>query len=88
MNAYKVRILLLNLNSTFSNEYHEVQCISAHKKYVNAVAVIFSLKDYPNGLVVTGSNDQTICIHEIDTNELVAQLKDHDGAGKPKQTLY
>jgi WD40 repeat protein len=47
---------------------------------VNAVAVVYSLKEYPNGLIITGSNDQTIGIHDIETNQQLAQLKEHEGA--------
>ena len=47
---------------------------------MNAVAVVYSLKEYPNGLIITGSNDQTIGIHDIETNQQLAQLKEHEGA--------
>ena len=49
---------------------------------MNAVAVVYSLPGYPNGLIVTGSNDQVIAIHDIESNSNIAQLKEHDGAGK------
>ena len=57
------------------------QTISVHKKYVNAVAVAYTLEEYPNGIIITGSNDQTIAIHNIESNELIAQLHEHQGAG-------
>ena len=49
---------------------------------MNAVAVAYSVEEYPNGLIITGSNDQTIAIHNIESNELIAQLHEHAGAGK------
>jgi hypothetical protein len=57
------------------------QTISVHKKYVNAVTVVYTLEEYPNGLIITGSNDQTIAVHNIESNELIAQLHEHQGAG-------
>lgn len=47
---------------------------------MNAVVIVYSLPDYPNGLIVTGSNDQCIAVHDIESNVNVAQLKEHDGA--------
>jgi WD40 repeat protein len=52
-----------------------------HTKYVNAVAVAYTLSEFPKGLIMTGSNDQTIAIVCLETSEVVAQLKEHDGAG-------
>jgi WD40 repeat protein len=55
--------------------------MSSHKKYVNCVVVAYTLDGYPNGVVITGSNDQTIAFHDIESNKLLCQLKEHDGAG-------
>ena len=43
--------------------------------------VAYTVEEYPNGLIITGSNDQTIAFHDIESNKLIAQLKEHDGAG-------
>ena len=68
------------------NQYIQSQTITSHKKYVNAVTVVYTLPDYPNGIILTGSNDQTISIHDIESNVDIAQLKEHDGAGKIRKT--
>ena len=52
-----------------------------HKKYVNSVVVVYTLEEYPNGLILTGSNDKTIAIHDIESNKTVAVLEEHDGSG-------
>lgn len=65
-----------------SNQYTQSQTITVHKKYVNAVVVVYTLTEYPNGLIITGSNDQTISVHDIESNADIAQFKEHDGAGK------
>ena len=63
------------------NQYTEARTFNYHKKYVNALAVCYTLPAYPGGLILTGSNDKTISIHNIETNELVSVLHEHDGAG-------
>ncbi len=61
------------------------QTITVHKKYVNTVAIVYTVEDYPNGLIITGSNDLTISIHDIESNKFIAQLQEHNG---PVCTLY
>ncbi len=65
----------------FSNEYTETHCIRAHKKFVNSLTVVYTVDGFPNGLVITGSNDQTICIFDIESNSIILQLSEHTGAG-------
>lgn len=65
-----------------SNQYIQAQTIQAHKKYVNSVVVVYTVEDYPNGLVITGSNDKTIAIHDIESNKVIAQLEAHKEPGK------
>ncbi len=64
-----------------SNQYSQSSSISFHKKYVNSVVIVYTLDAFPQGLIVTGSNDQTIAIHCIETSQLITQLKEHEGAG-------
>ena len=81
----------LNINSLISkiicfknrnsNQYVQAQTITVHKKYVNSVVVVYTLEEYPNGLILTGSNDKTIAIHDIESNKTVAVLEEHDGSG-------
>ena len=47
---------------------------------MNAVAVVYSVADYPDGLLFTGSNDQTICIFDLKSNNMISQLTEHTGA--------
>lgn len=47
---------------------------------MNAVTVVYTLKEYPSGLIITGSNDQTIGIHDIQSDQQLAQIKAHEGA--------
>jgi len=68
-----------------SNQYSLAQTINVHKKYVNAVAVVYTVEGYPNGLIITGSNDLTIAIHDIESNKFITQLQEHNG---PVCSLY
>ena len=68
------------LKNNESNQYANTQTITTHKKYVNSVVVVYSLEEYPNGLIITGSNDQSIAIHDIESNTPIAQLNEHQGA--------
>lgn len=61
--------------------YTEARSYTYHKKYVNALAVVYTLPAYPNGLILTGSNDKTISLHCIETCKLVGILQEHEGAG-------
>ena len=56
--------------------------MTEHKKYVNSVVVVYSVEEYPNGLIFTGSNDQTISVHDIESNKHIATLNEHDASGK------
>lgn len=60
--------------------YTESRSFTYHKKYVNAIALVYTLPAFPNGLILTGSNDKTVSIHDIQTSELVGLLQEHDGA--------
>lgn len=62
------------------SSYTEARSFNYHKKYVNALAVVYTLHDYPNGLILTGSNDKTVSIHCIETSQLVGVLYEHEGA--------
>lgn len=62
------------------NTYTEARSFTYHKKYVNAIAVVYTLPQFPNGLILTGSNDKTVSIHDIETSELVGLLQEHNGA--------
>ncbi len=62
------------------NVYNEARSFTYHKKYVNSLAVVYTLPDYPNGLILTGSNDKTISVYAIETNEMVGLLEEHEGA--------
>ena len=65
-----------------NRSYCEEQTVNEHTKFVNSVAVIYSIANYPNGLIVTGSNDQTIAINDAQSRQLLCKLKEHEGAGK------
>lgn len=47
---------------------------------MNAVTVIYTVNEYPDGLIITGSNDQSICIYDIKSNSVIAQVVEHSGA--------
>ncbi len=65
-----------------------MQTISAaHSKFVNTVEVVYTLAEYPSGLIITGSNDQTIAVHNIETNETIAHLREHTANGKQSITF-
>ena len=57
------------------------QIQTSHTKPVNVVLVINSLSEYPNGLVVTGSDDHTIGFHGIDPSVAIGYIKEHNGPG-------
>ena len=65
-----------------NSSYTETKSITYHKKYVNSLAIVYTLKKFPDGLILTGSNDKTISIHCIVSNKLVGVLDEHEGAGK------
>lgn len=62
------------------NEYVESSVYEAHTKYVNSVTVTYDVLDYPHGLIITGSNDQTIGIYDIKEGKVIANLSDHNGS--------
>ena len=64
-----------------SNHYIQALTINEHKKYVNSVVVVYTLEEYPNGLILTGSNDKTIAMHNIESNEFLGSLDEHAGSG-------
>jgi len=43
--------------------------------------VVYTLEEYPNGIILTGSNDKTIAIHNIESNEFLGILDEHQGSG-------
>ena len=64
------------------NQYSAVQTISgAHTKFVNTAVVVYTLAEYPEGLVITGSNDQTIAVYSIQDKATIAHLREHQGPG-------
>lgn len=62
------------------------ETLTTHKKYVNSVTVTYSLPEFPNGLLITGSTDKTISIIDIETGKTLTQLEQHEGAGKSYTT--
>ncbi len=56
--------------------------IKNHKKFVNSVTVTYTVDGFQDGLVITGSNDQTICIFDVQSNSVISQLTEHSGSGK------
>jgi WD40 repeat protein len=64
-------------NNPNTNMYNLVQDIQCHTRYVNAVAVVYTLEGYSNGIIVTGSTDSSIAFHDIESNKLLCQITEH-----------
>jgi len=49
-----------------SNEYEQSATLTGHSNFVNSVCVINPSERDPKGYIITGSNDNTICVYVAD----------------------
>lgn len=65
---------------TFRNgtDYQESAILKGHTNFVSSVCAINPSERYPKGLVVTGSNDNYICVYVLGETEPVEKFKAHE----------
>ncbi|XP_066992739.1 phospholipase A-2-activating protein [Anabrus simplex] len=60
--------------------YSEIQSLLGHKNFVSCVCVLPPDSRYPSGLIVTGSNDNSIRIFSLDSPQPLCVLSGHTNA--------
>ncbi|XP_043269766.1 phospholipase A-2-activating protein [Venturia canescens] len=59
-------------------DYRETAILKGHKNFVSSVCAINPSEAYPKGLVVTGSNDNHICVYVLGEVEPVERFQAHE----------
>ena len=62
--------------------FREGLVLSGHTNFVVAVCMMPPSDTYPQGLIVTGSNDKTILAYTLDSPQPVYKLEGHVGTGE------
>lgn len=65
------------LNYRFNSGYTEAVTLKGHTNFVSSVCVINPYQKYPEGLILTGSNDNNICVYVPGEEEPVHRIKAH-----------
>ena len=61
--------------------------MSGHTNFVSAVCVMPPEDKYPQGLIVTGSNDNNIFAYTLDSPQPVFKLTDHTDTGRCNEKI-
>jgi len=61
--------------------FREGLILGGHNGFVSAVCVLPPDEEFPNGLIVTGSNDHVIHAYTLDSPEPKYRLTGHTGNG-------
>ncbi|GLV44358.1 Phospholipase A2 activator protein [Carabus blaptoides fortunei] len=61
----------------FNTGYTEALTLKGHKSYVSSVCCLPPSAEYLNGLLITGGNDNNICVYTPDNPEPCISLKGH-----------
>ncbi|XP_072314708.1 phospholipase A-2-activating protein [Eucyclogobius newberryi] len=64
-------------NSSPDLGFTEMHCMSGHTNFVSCVCFIAPTETYPRGLVVTGGNDNNICVFTLDNPKPLYTLEGH-----------
>ncbi|XP_063043618.1 phospholipase A-2-activating protein [Engraulis encrasicolus] len=64
-------------NASPDGGFCEAHCMSGHSNFVSCVCIIAPNETYPRGLIVTGGNDNNICVFSLDRAEPMYTLKGH-----------
>lgn len=65
----------------FNSGYTEVQTYVGHKNFVTCVCAIPPSDIFPNGLIVTGGNDNIILLFQPECSTSFQQLSGHKNTG-------
>lgn len=64
--------------NSLTSKYEERECFLGHTKFVSCVAAIYPVNEnYPNGLIVTGSNDRIINVYAPGSSKAIMMLAGH-----------
>lgn len=69
-----------NVANGNSKDYEAVRVLRGHENYVVSVCTVEPSEKYPQGLIVTGSNDNYMCIYATDQEQPIHKIKAHDNA--------
>lgn len=64
-----------------NSEYTNLQTYRDQKNFVIAVIYLEPTSDYPEGLIITGGNDSTICLYKPSEPFASLVLKEHTNTG-------
>ncbi|KAH9488092.1 hypothetical protein Btru_065405 [Bulinus truncatus] len=67
------------IESKEDNTFHKLLVLKGHTNFVSSICVMPPDDTYPEGLIVTGSNDKTILAYKPDNPDPVFKLTGHEG---------
>lgn len=63
-----------------ANKYEQSAILVGHTNFVSSVCVLNPSKKNPKGYIITGSNDNTICVYKADGTEPIHRITRHQNA--------
>lgn len=87
-------LLIFGISRRKGNEYEQSAVLQDHSNFVSAVCVINPSEKNPNGYIITGSNDNTICIYVANETVPMRTITVHQNTvcnlrtGKKEDTFF